>query len=97
MNIFLGIDTSAYTSSLALVDEEQNIIADERMILQVGAGKRGLRQSEAFFQHIKNLPFLFARLASYFAAPVKAIGASAWPRRVEGSYMPVFFRRFLPG
>jgi len=94
MNIFLGIDTSAYTSSLALVDEEQNIIADERIILQVGAGKRGLRQSEAFFQHIKNLPFLFARLASHFDAPVKAIGASAWPRRVEGSYMPVFSAGF---
>ncbi|MDD2510252.1 MAG: peptidase M22 [Syntrophomonas sp.] len=94
MNSFLGIDTSAYTSSLALVDEEQNIIADERMILQVGAGKRGLRQSEAFFQHIKNLPFLFERLACRLDAPVKAIGASAWPRRAEGSYMPVFSAGF---
>ncbi len=94
MGIFLGIDSSAYTSSLALVDGERNIIADERMVLQVEAGKRGLRQSEAFFQHIKNLPFLFERLDRHLLNSVKAIGASAWPRRVEGSYMPVFTAGF---
>lgn len=90
MNTFLGMDTSAYTTSLALVDENYNIIADERIVLQVDQGKRGLRQSEAFFNHIKNLPFLFEGLQPKLQTPVKAIAVSAFPRRAEGSYMPVF-------
>ncbi|MEN6461229.1 MAG: peptidase M22 [Syntrophomonas sp.] len=91
MNTFLGIDTSAYTTSVALVDDKQNILADERILLQVEKGNRGLRQSEALFLHIKNLPLLFSRIAPYFSEhSLKAIAASAFPRQVEGSYMPVF-------
>ncbi|MEN6348397.1 MAG: peptidase M22 [Syntrophomonas sp.] len=90
MKVYLGMDSSAYTTSLALVDENYNIIADERIILQVGQGKRGLRQSEALFQHIKNLPSLFANLQFRLPGPVEAIAVSAFPRRIPGSYMPVF-------
>jgi N6-L-threonylcarbamoyladenine synthase len=91
MSIFLGIDTSAYTSSLALVDKDQHILADERIILEVKKGNRGLRQSEALFLHIKNLPFLFERVHTLTKnQEIQAIGVSAWPRRLDGSYMPVF-------
>ncbi|HEX3010616.1 MAG TPA: peptidase M22 [Syntrophomonadaceae bacterium] len=91
MNTYLGIDTSAYTTSAALVDDNRNILLDERIVLPVEEGQRGLRQSEALFLHIKNLPVLFNRIAPYFSEHnVKAIAASAFPRQAEGSYMPVF-------
>lgn len=61
MKGFLGIDTSAYTTSVALVDQRGELVADKREVLKVELGKRGLRQSEALFAHIKNLPFYLAR------------------------------------
>lgn len=90
MTCFLGIDSSAYTTSLAIVDEQYNIIADERITLQVAEGKRGLRQSEALFLHVKNLPFLFAGVKPCLEGGIDALAVSAFPRRAEGSYMPVF-------
>ena len=54
--VVLGLDSSAYTTSLALVDLNSNIVQSERIILDVPLGKRGLRQQEAVFQHIKNYP-----------------------------------------
>lgn len=90
MTYYLGIDTSAYTTSLALVDEKGQIFADERLILQVEQGKRGLRQSEALFLHTKNLPELVERLGPGLVKNVQGIAVSAYPRPVEGSYMPVF-------
>lgn len=91
MSAYLGIDTSAYTTSVALVDEELNILFDERQLLKVESGERGLRQSEALFAHIKNLPFLFAKVEPFLAGQeIQALGVSASPRNVEGSYMPVF-------
>ncbi|MGI5911712.1 MAG: peptidase M22 [Syntrophomonadaceae bacterium] len=88
--IYLGIDTSAYTTSIALVDDNFNIIIDLRKVLQVKKGQKGLRQSEALFLHLKNLPFLFHEMPADILAKVKAIAVSAFPRNVEGSYMPVF-------
>lgn len=90
MTCFLGIDSSAYTTSLAIVDEQYNIIADERIPLQVAEGKRGLRQSEALFLHVKNLPLLFTRIKPYLQGAITALAVSAFPRRAEDSYMPVF-------
>lgn len=91
MTLFMGLDTSAYTTSLALVDNNQSIIADERMILEVEQGERGLRQSEALFLHVKNLPFLFKRIESVCQEhKIEAFAASAYPRNEKGSYMPVF-------
>jgi len=91
MSFYLGIDTSAYTSSLALVDEDLQVVVDERMSLEVAEGKRGLRQSEAFFHHVKNLPLLFASIKTRLLnEEVKAIAVSAYPRRAKNSYMPVF-------
>jgi N6-L-threonylcarbamoyladenine synthase len=90
MKLYLGIDTSAYTTSLAVVDGDFNIISDQRKILEVKPGEKGLQQSEALFQHLKNLPFLFAHLPVGTAEQVAAMAVSAFPRNVEGSYMPVF-------
>lgn len=91
MRSYLGIDTSAYTTSLALVDEEHHVLLDERLLLKVESGERGLRQSEALFAHIKNLPVLFKKAEAALAGKnIRALGVSSAPRNIEESYMPVF-------
>ena len=87
----LGIDTSNYTTSLALTDINGNIVIDSRKLLTVKQGERGLRQSHALFQHMENLPVMILDL--YDRADknqIGAIAASSRPRPIEGSYMPVF-------
>jgi len=91
MSIYLGIDTSNYTTSLAAVDENALLLADERKLLDVKNGTVGLRQSEAVFQHTKNLPLLFDSLFDKIdKKKIRAIAVSAKPRPEEKSYMPVF-------
>ena len=91
MNVFLGIDTSCYTTSLCLVDSSYHVAADERLILSVKKGSRGLSQSNMVYQHMRNLPVLFERLVPYLAnARICAIGVTDKPRRREDSYMPAF-------
>ena len=90
MTYILGIDTSAYTTSIALIDEENNeILADERKLLEVKAGQKGLRQQEAVFQHLKNLPQLYSNITQDLSK-VRLVSVSSRPRNEEGSYMPVF-------
>lgn len=87
--IYLGFDTSNYTTSVAAVSDEIKI--SKRRILEVKQGERGLRQSDAVFQHIKNLPDLFLELSNEINMnEVGAIGVSVTPRSVKDSYMPVF-------
>jgi N6-L-threonylcarbamoyladenine synthase len=86
----LGIDTSNYTTSVALTDREGNILADVRRLLPVKEGSRGIRQSEAHFLHIKALPELMAQAFQSGPYQLKATAASSRPRPIEGSYMPVF-------
>mgnify|MGYP004552925489 CR=1 FL=1 len=87
----LGIDTSNYTTSAAAVDSFGNIVSDRRKLLKVKQGERGLRQSDALFQHIANLPEIIEKLKSDTAGYIiKAVSVSSRPRPVEGSYMPVF-------
>lgn len=85
----LGIDTSNYKTSVALLNGEE-IVFDLRRFLQVKPGERGLRQSEAHFQHVNNLPELFEEINSGFKGEISAIAYSARPRPVMGSYMPCF-------
>ncbi|HBT15559.1 MAG TPA: O-sialoglycoprotein endopeptidase [Firmicutes bacterium] len=85
---FLGLDTSCYTTSLGLVDAQGNIIEDLRRILNVKLGERGLRQSEALFQHLKNIPELVEAIAPF--RPLLAVAYSSRPRPVKDSYLPVF-------
>ena len=91
-NLFLGVDTSNYTTSLCLYDGDK-IIADVRRLLPVKEGQRGLRQSDAVFFHTKALPELSEELfsnAGYSPERLRAVGASQTPRDAEGSYMPCF-------
>ena len=87
--VILGIDTSNYRTSLCLIDLEGQIVAEERELLSVKAGGRGLQQSEAVFQHINQLPEL-ARKLDLNNGQVVAIAVSTRPRPVAESYMPVF-------
>ena len=88
---YIGIDTSNYTTSVALVTEGGEVVANLKAPLPVKAGECGLRQSDAVFAHIKNLPFLMRQLREILPAyRVAAVGVSARPRDIEGSYMPCF-------
>ena len=84
--LFLGVDTSCYTTSVSVVDGEGKILADRRKLLTVPEGKKGLRQSEMIFQHLQNLHEIFPEGYS----GICAVAASVKPTPEEGSYMPVF-------
>lgn len=85
----LGVDTSNYTTSVAVFDGTDG--CNVGRLLDVPAGALGLRQSEALFQHVKRLPELMQTLAPHLPpAGVDAVGASTRPRTQEGSYMPCF-------
>ena len=90
--MIIGIDTSCYTTSLALVTSEGNILLDSRSLLEVASGGRGLRQSEALSQHLQNLPLLLAtdRWAPKQPPNLDAVCASVTPRPAPDSYLPVF-------
>ena len=87
---YLGIDTSAYTTSLAVIDSRNELIWEKRRVLAVPEGEKGLAQSAAFFQHVQNLPELLQAVPNGIWENRKAVGVSARPRPLEGSYMPVF-------
>ena len=90
MMYFLGIDTSNYTTSLALIDENKNII-QRKKLLPVKDGELGLRQSDAVFHHTARLHSLYKDLVKEInPADIKAVGVSTKPRPIEGSYMPCF-------
>ena len=90
-NCFVGIDTSNYTTSVAVATERGEIVANLKAPLPVKAGERGLRQSDAVFAHVKNLPTLMEQLEPLLCTytPV-GVGVSATPRSLEDSYMPCF-------
>ena len=88
---FVGFDTSNYTTSVAVSDTYGKIIANFKTPLSVAHGERGLRQSDAVFSHIKNLPELCDRLRDALLGYIPiGVGVSFRPRSVEGSYMPCF-------
>ena len=87
----LGIDTSNYKTSVAVIDAAGNIVCDHRQLLKVKQGERGLRQSDALFQHVMNLPELVKKCFDEMdPGRIRAVACSDKPRPVEGSYMPVF-------
>ncbi|HHX78048.1 MAG TPA: O-sialoglycoprotein endopeptidase, partial [Firmicutes bacterium] len=91
VSFFLGLDTSCYTTSLGVVDAKGKPVLDLRKPLAVREGEKGLRQSEAFFQHVKNLPLFFHNKDFCRLIPgIKAVSASEKPRPGGNSYMPVF-------
>ncbi len=90
MPLFLGLDTSNYTTSAAVVDTCTGEIISRAKLLPVAEGQLGLRQSDAVFNHIKALPNIIAQIEPDKIKNITAIGVSTRPRPVEGSYMPCF-------
>ena len=93
--LFLGIDTSNYTTSVALCDADGRVVLNLKKLLPVKDGERGLRQSDALFAHTKNLPIIMAELGEFLSVnypdrEILGVGCSARPRDAEGSYMPCF-------
>lgn len=94
--LFLGIDTSNYTTSVAFCNESGVNEVNIKLPLPVKDGERGLRQSEALFEHTKAIPNAVAMAKTQIDAAypdgyeIAAIGYSAFPRDRVGSYMPCF-------
>lgn len=89
--LYLGIDTSCYTTSLGVMAGDKH--CHYKTPLKVKEGECGLRQSDAVFEHIKNLPALFEEMSKDFDFSLyenKIVSVSSKPRNADGSYMPVF-------
>ena len=94
---WVGLDTSNYTTSAAACtvaeDGSLTVVANCKAPLPVAEGARGLRQSDAVFAHVKNLPGVIGELRAILDAgnySVAGVGVSATPRDAADSYMPCF-------
>lgn len=90
MSYFLGIDTSNYTTSVALYNDGNNTVVSLKKLLPVKDGEKGIRQSDAVFHHIVQLPELISQLFNKNKYDITAIGVSVKPCNEENSYMPCF-------
>lgn len=99
MKYILGIDTSCYTTSMALVDLHGNLVFSSQVPLEVKVGERGLQQSKALFQHLHRLPSFTEKVANFIQPKedIAAICSSSRPRPLSDSYMPVFMVSHLVG
>lgn len=90
--ISMGIDTSNYASSIAVIDYTDNkVLLNLKRFLPVKNGQCGLRQQDAVFAHIKNLTDMLELVHKDFdLSCVQAVGVSVKPTGQEGSYMPCF-------
>ena len=89
--LYLGIDTSNYTTSAALYNSQTGEITQQKQLLTVREGQLGLRQSDAVFHHTAQLHTLFEELVrGVDTKQIAAVGVSSRPRPVSGSYMPCF-------
>ena len=89
--VILAIDTSNYTTSVAILTLNGELVANLKRPLTVKAGERGLRQSDAVFAHTVNLPDIMNEARGYLTdKEIVAVGVSEKPRNREGSYMPCF-------
>lgn len=87
---YLGFDTSNYTTSVALYFPDENRIVHRKKLLPVKEGEKGLRQSDAVFHHTVQLSEITESLFDEVKPEIDGVGASAFPRMAEGSYMPCF-------
>ena len=67
MPYYLGIDTSNYTTSAAVFDSSTGCVVHKKKLLPVAEGALGLKQSDAVFAHVKQLPQILEEL--FFAVP----------------------------
>jgi len=88
--ISLGIDTSNYTTSVAVYNWETKDIISKKKFLPVKEGEKGLRQSDAVFHHTVQLPELIESVFNNYSINIDCIGSSDRPRNEQGSYMPCF-------
>ena len=86
----LGIDTSNYTTSVAVYLPSESKVISKRKLLDVNEGQKGLRQSDAVFQHTKNIPLVANLALTEINEEITAVGVSEKPRDTEDSYMPCF-------
>ena len=84
MAVYLGIDTSNYTTSAAAFDDVSGCVFQKKMLLPVKSGERGLRQSDAVFHHTQQLFRVVSGVISECGRP-DYIGASYAPRDAEQS------------
>ena len=85
--VFLGIDTSNYTTSAAVFHNGK--IVQNKKLLPVAAGQKGLRQSDAVFSHIRQIDEVLSPLLREFSN-ISLVGVSDRPRAAANSYMPCF-------
>lgn len=90
MSIYLGLDTSNYTSSAAVLDTGTGELRQEKKLLPVKPGEMGLRQSDAVFHHVRQLPEILEKVWKRADGALNAVAASDRPQQVDGSYMPCF-------
>lgn len=88
--ICLGLDTSNYTTSVALYDTADGSYRSVRRLLPVEPGSLGLRQSDAVFHHTARLSGLLGELFENQPVKPEAVAVSVKPSEQEGSYMPCF-------
>ena len=89
MSLYLGIDTSNYTTSCAAFDTNTGEMLSLKKLLPVKSGEKGIRQSDAVFHHTKQLPELMEQLLQGDES-VSGVSFSCAPRNIKGSYMPCF-------
>lgn len=91
MAVYLGLDTSNYTTSAALFDADSESVFQSKHLLPVKPGELGLRQSDAVFHHVKQLPQIIQGLnIPVSGIKLSGVGVSNRPRNIDGSYMPCF-------
>lgn len=91
MGLYIGFDTSNYTTSVSVFNSDDNTVNNCKKLLPVGEGEKGLMQSKALFEHIRQLPEVMEAAFSPFSETnISAVGVSDKPRNIKGSYMPVF-------
>lgn len=90
MSYYLGIDTSNYTTSVALYNDEDNTVINIKQLLPVKSGEKGIRQSDAVFHHTVQLPQLIKKAFADKNIKIKSVGVSTKPCNVDNSYMPCF-------
>ena len=91
MSLYLGVDTSNYTTSVSLFNSQTGEMLQQKKLLPVKEGQLGLRQSDAVFHHTAHLHALFSALTEDVdTKQIAAVGASVRPRPLSGSYMPCF-------
>ncbi|MEG0942626.1 MAG: peptidase M22 [Angelakisella sp.] len=88
--IFLGLDTSNYTTSASIVEPESSTVCQSKKLLPVAQGELGLRQSDALFHHVRQLSEQVRTVLSGTTSTPSAVCVSDRPRNAEGSYMPCF-------